>query len=562
LQAYLLGMSGLSVEVETRPRPQGPLDGPPARPVVARAMLALPDDYTADYTAVYTATDTADRACWLRAAAAHAAAHLLYSPAAQTAGSLKPLALTVISLLEDARVETLLGLRYPGLWTLWRRLHTATPADGLGCAALLARLSRALADPLYRDDSFWVDKARRLFDTQRANLHDPAAFRSIAAMLANDLGQMRVQFDLAGYAAEPAYRDDHSYLWDYGADGADHAALQQSVALQTQAGGAHANEPDRMDAAPATEMAQTVTATEMPLWAAQRSVSYPEWDERTETLRPDWCTLLEKAAPTDRVAGLQTQPASGPRLARTGERELNRSIRLRRQAQGERFDLDALIDSLAGRHHGGYLDDRVFERPGTRLRTASLLLLLDVSASTAQPLTGQVATVLDSEKALALRAVELAQQGTHRIAVHGFASNTRKQVHYERYLDFGMSFGHAQRQRLMAATSAWSTRFGAALRHASALIEAEPDAARVILMVTDGAPHDIDVTRDAYLVEDARLAVQQARRKGIRCFCVALDAQADSYVRRIFGVRNYLIAVDPNFLQQRMKSLFATLLQP
>ena len=87
-------------------------------------------------------------------------------------------------------------------------------------------------------------------------------------------------------------------------------------------------------------------------------------------------------------------------------------------------------------------------------------------------------------------------------------------------------------------------------------------ATRVILMVTDGAPHDVDVTRDAYLVEDARLAVQHARRKGIRCFCVALDAQADSYVRRIFGVRNYLIAVDPNFLQQRMKSLFATLLQP
>jgi len=554
LQAYLLGMSGLSVEVDTRGH--GSLDGPPARPVVARAMLALPDEYTAA-----SASDTADRACLLRAAAAHAAAHLLYSPAAQAAGSLKPLALTMISLLEDARVETLLGLRYPGLWTLWRRLHTATPADGLGCAALLARMSRALADPLYQDDSFWVDKARRLFGSQRANLHDPAAFRSIAAMLANDLGQMRVQFDLAAYAAEPAYRDDHSYLWDYGADRADHAALEQSVALQAQAG-AQANEADRTDAAPVTEVTEIVSASEMPPWAAQRSVSYPEWDERTETLRPDWCTLLEKAAPSARAAALQTQPASGARPARTGERELDRAIRLRRQAQGERFDLDALIDALAGRRHGGYLDDRVFERPGTRLRTASLLLLLDVSASTAQPLTGNVATVLDSEKALALRAVDLAQQGAHRIAVHGFASNTRKLVHYERYLDFGMPFGQAQHQRLMAATSAWSTRFGAALRHASALIEAEPGAARVILMVTDGAPHDLDVTRDAYLVEDARVAVQHARRKGIRCFCIALDAQADSYVRRIFGVRNYLIAIDPNFLQQRMKSLFATLLRP
>jgi nitric oxide reductase NorD protein len=97
----------------------------------------------------------------------------------------------VISLLEDARAEALLARRYPGVEMLWRTLHGASPADGLGCAALLARLSRALIDPHYRDDNFWVNKGRRLFDAQRVCLEDVAAFHSIAAVLANDLGQMR-----------------------------------------------------------------------------------------------------------------------------------------------------------------------------------------------------------------------------------------------------------------------------------------------------------------------------------------------------------------------------------
>jgi nitric oxide reductase NorD protein len=547
LEAYLFGLSGLTVDIGTRR--QGLLNGPPARPVLTRMMLALPDSYTF--------LDCPDRNRLMRAASAHAAAHLLFSPAAQPAATRKPLALTVISLLEDARAEALLARRYLGVEMLWRSLHAASPDDGLGCGALLARLSRALIDPHYRDDNFWVNKGRRLFDAQRACLEDAAAFHSIAGVLANDLGQMRVQFDLPGYAAAPAYRDDHSYLWDYGEQAAsDHAALEQPVTLQflpdgvsaDAASGSSAVSP--LDASPAEELT----------WGAQRSVNYPEWDERIETLRDNWCTLYEKFG---REPGATTTQMRRARLrSLAGGGELDRSVRLKRQPQGERFDLDALVDAISSRRQGGNIDERVFENPGRRVREASVLLLLDVSASSASRLGSHSVSVLETEKALALHAVALARQGGHRTAVHGFASNTRKHVHYERYLDFDMPFCDASRQRLAGATAAGSTRFGAAVRHATALIEDQPNDLRAILMVTDGAPADIDVTRDAYLVEDARVAVQHARRAGIRCFCMALDAQADSYVRRIFGAGNYLIAVDPDFLQQRLKSVLAKLVRP
>jgi nitric oxide reductase NorD protein len=65
------------------------------------------------------------------------------------------------------------------------------------------------------------------------------------------------------------------------------------------------------------------------------------------------------------------------------------------------------------------------------------------------------------------------------------------------------------------------------VRHATALIEDQSEDIRATLIVTDGVPADIDVTRDAYLVDNSRVAVQHAGRAGIRCFCMALDMHAD-----------------------------------
>jgi nitric oxide reductase activation protein len=61
---------------------------------------------------------------------------------------------------------------------------------------------------------------------------------------------------------------------------------------------------------------------------------------------------------------------------------------------------------------------------------------------------------------------------------------------------------------------------------------------RLLLVVTDGEPSDIDVTDRQYLVEDARKAVTGLSNDGIDVFCVGLDSGGDSYLTRIFGRRN------------------------
>ena len=86
-----------------------------------------------------------------------------------------------------------------------------------------------------------------------------------------------------------------------------------------------------------------------------------------------------------------------------------------------------------------------------------------------------------------------------------------------------------------------STRMGAALRHAGHLLSERRAARKLIVLVTDGAPHDIDVHDRWYLALDAKRAVEEQRRAGIATFCVSLDPGADAYVMRIFGAGNYLV---------------------
>jgi nitric oxide reductase activation protein len=82
---------------------------------------------------------------------------------------------------------------------------------------------------------------------------------------------------------------------------------------------------------------------------------------------------------------------------------------------------------------------------------------------------------------------------------------------------------------------------GAALRHAGARLLREISEKRILLLVTDGEPSDIDVTDHEYLVEDARFAVHSLNTKGITVFCLTLDKAGGSYMKKIFGDGNYLI---------------------
>lgn len=540
------GLSGIDITLQ--PRAQAVLNGAALRPVLTRSHLLLPDSYTN--------LDGPDRYQIFRAAAAHAAAHLLYSVPARPSNTLKPMGIAVVSAIEDARVEGLLMQELPGV-RRWFGEFLAREVDPLKLdfASLIARMSRVLHDVDCADDNFWVNKAREMFhgEVKRSGLQDYAAFRGIASILANDLGQMRVRFNPQQYAVPTVYRDDHSFLWDYGEPQVPPEEMQDLHQTGVRL------EADVVEASPQDQ------DSVKPLSADEDQIAkyfYDEWDYRPEIRRPAWCTIKDQVViyksrtVSNEARHTEALPTLLP-LVRTSR--LSRSRRVRRQWEGEDIDLNAAIDVQVERRMDLAPDGRLFMRSGQQERISSVLILLDLSESANDRVGGSMQSILDMEKQAALMLARSTARVSDRLAIHGFSSNTRAEVNYFRLLNFGEPLNARTEHAIQSVQAEYSTRLGAAVRHAATFFPDEPSDQHAIVVITDGAPSDVDVFDSKYLVEDARCAVLEARQNAINSFCIVLDAKADAYAKRIFGWLNYRIVDNPKTLPNHLSSLYSRL---
>lgn len=525
--------------------PPGP-DGPMRRVGLAGGIIRVPDAFRGVEAQAATGL--------YRAALAHAAAHLRFTPSRFALGSLKPLQVALVSLIEDARVEQLALAELPGLRRLWLPWHIAAPGGAVTAPGLMARLARALIDPRYADPDPWVRKGRQMFAERCLAGGDAAIGREIGSLLGNDLGQMRLQFNARTYVVEPPYRDDNMGLWNFG----DSAESETEILLAV----------DTARSVPPEAQLPDLGGRARPVAPQQEEgvpvAQYPEWDHLIGAERPDWTTIVLHAAPRGRADAiteiLRRHAPLVDRLTRLiRSARVSRPLRLRRQAEGDALDLDAGIAAAISLRGGEAPDPRVYLRTERRHRDLSTLVLLDVSQSANDLVRGSESTVLAvAREAVALLGYAMEGVGDD-FSLRAFCSEGRSAVRYYPLKSFGEPFGAEPQQRLAGLTARLSTRMGAALRHAGAELAERRSHRRLLLVVTDGEPSDIDVADRRYLVEDARRAVQSLRQRAIDVFCVALDAGGDAYLTRIFGRQNVVQIDRIERLPQRLPLLYLRL---
>lgn len=505
-----------------------------------------------------------------RAAVAHASAHIMFTGRRFPVGSLKPLQVVLVSLIEDARVEQLAIRQFPGLKRLWQTLHVAQPGGAVTSASLMARLARALLDEAYRDENPWISRSQRQFFGQREQWHDQSISRALGGLLGNDMGQMRVQFNYKTYVVEPAYRDDNQGIWDFGDMGEpaddDEDVVMQGAKLadgekrpdreEREQGEAEASEEEQVRLTAPTEAIETLK--EEPL---SPPIRYDEWDYLIGRERPAWCTLLEKSAAEgdprqvddilDRNQDLVNRVKYLVKAV-----QVQRPVRLKKRLEGDRLDLDACINATIDLRTKVRPDPRVHATLGRQQRDLSVLVLLDLSQSTNDLVANAETTVLNlAREATVLLADAMARIGDS-FALHGFCSNGRHDVGYFRFKDFDRPYGDLAKSRLAGMTGQLSTRMGTALRHAGSFLHDRRAHKKLIVLVTDGEPSDIDVHDAQYLMFDAKKAVEENNRRGIFTYCMSLDPKADRYVARIFGMRNYMVLDQLRRLPEKLPMLY------
>lgn len=536
-----------------RRMPADPGQSPQRRASIAGPVIRLPELYRG-------VQGDAARALF-RAAAAHAQAHLVLGRTRFPVGQLKPLQVALVNLIEDARVETLAMRALPGLRRLWAPYHVAEPSGVATAPLLLARLARALFDSDYIDTDGFIGKGRALFGAALPRIHDPAISREIGMLLGNDLGQMRVQFNAKTYVAEPIYRDDGLGLWDFDDDAPPSEEVLElfidAIRIDRQEsseGNSRADEPDQAEAEPGR--ARPVAPDERGVVIAH----YPEWDRVDGIERPDWTTVREVAgtigdprrieAALDSSGGLRSRVARLVRAVRVG-----RAVRLKRQHEGHDLDVDAMLDAGIALRGGQDPDPRVFRSSKALHRDLSALLLIDISESTRDRLaSGQ--SVLDVERlGVALLAEAMDALGDP-FGLLAFASDGRDHVRMTTVKAFSETYDRDCRARLAGLAPGLSTRLGTALRHSGTVLRQAKSTRKLLIVLTDGEPSDIDVSDPLDLIEDARRAAVGLHGAGIDAYGVVLGKGGAEAAGRIFGRGNAMVVHRVEELPARLSELY------
>jgi nitric oxide reductase activation protein len=233
-------------------------------------------------------------------------------------------------------------------------------------------------------------------------------------------------------------------------------------------------------------------------------------------------------------------------------------VRIRYQEEGSELDLDVALRSLIDYKSGSSPDPRINMSHRNDGRNIAVMLLVDLSESLNQKAEGCDQTILQlSQEAVSLLAWAIEKLGDP-FAIAGFHSNTRHDVRYLHIKGFSEHWGDEVKGRIAGMDAAYSTRMGAAMRHAGHYLGQQAADKKLLLVLTDGEPADIDSHDEKLLISDARMAVQQLDQQGIYSYCINLDSKADEYVADIFG-KHYTIVDKVESLPERLPQLFISL---
>ena len=298
--------------------------------------------------------------------------------------------------------------------------------------------------------------------------------------------------------------------------------------------------------------------------AAVRGTSYPEWIARYARLEPRHTTV--HAAPATERDGDWARRAlveHGPLVRQVRDRFAllrARRVRLRAQRAGDELDLDACVRALVDARTGRVPSDRLYEATRETRHPLAIMVLVDVSGST-KALLPDGRTVLDVERLSLLLASEALGALGDPYAILAFSGLGRHDVRVATVKGFGEHDPEALRRRISSLEPQDNTRLGAAVRHATAQLLAQPAGRRVLLMLSDGRPNDVDRYQGSDAIADSRQAVLAARAAGVHTFCLTIDTDEAEYLPHLFGEAGYRVLAEPGQLPGALIHLVDRLLR-
>ena len=525
-----------------------------------------------------------------RATAAHMASHMCYSSEPISAEQLSPAQMFFIGLIEDARVEYKAIKDFPGLKKLWTTLLKIADDDDEPehpTMLVLEHFALMLMDETVSSEDAELNAVAEKFHSEIEDNQDNNQFSWHLGLDVFNIFATRKAIPSLRILERIRipYRDDNRYVWEFEEFDSnvefEYVSASQRQVRKTVSVIEMANEVDCELAGDDAQEIWTCETNMRPyeddltdeqisfndMWGKEPvsdPFHYQEWDYQIQLHRPDWATVYErrqpKGDPEDIHDILTEYRPIAHRIKQIIDLLTPEGVqRVRNMEDGDEIDLNAAVDAMISIRMGEQPNPRITMRNVLKTRDLSVIVLMDLSESTNEAMAGSDKTVLQLTREAATLVSTAIDGIGDPFALHGFSSDGRHDVQYYRFKDFSQHYDDEAKSRLAGMKGGLSTRMGAALRHAGYHLMKQPERRKLILLVTDGEPADIDERDPQHLRHDTKKAVEELYSTGVLTYCLTLDPNADTYVKRIFGENNYTIVDNVDRLPEKLPTLFASL---
>ena len=316
---------------------------------------------------------------------------------------------------------------------------------------------------------------------------------------------------------------------------------------------------------------------------------YPEWDKYQGQYRRNWCRVVQLSPPGGGAlerSVLQIRYAKElRRLRRAMDIPLPQAFVVERRApDGPDIDYDAAVDALIDFRTGAGTNDFVYQDLRRTRRDISVLLLIDVSASTAErvedaePIESALPPdispspklrpprILDIEMISSLLCTSALDAVGDVFSVWTFSGTGRERVVLSEIKGFNEPMSGIVVSRASAIKPIHATRLGAAVRHCGMVLSKLQSQSKVLLILTDGRPFDIDygtsygeAESQSYALADSDKALWELSTAGIESYVLTVDPSGEEYVSELASAQVEILE-DISSLPEKLLKLYKNLL--
>ena len=330
----------------------------------------------------------------------------------------------------------------------------------------------------------------------------------------------------------------------------------------------------------------------------QHRFLYDEWDYVIDDYRRRWCTLFEIRDVDESLEYVVETLSQHAGLLTLVRKQLNRLKpellrKIKGVIDGDELDLERTVESVVDRKTGITPKDNIYIQRQRKDRDVSALFLLDMSASTDDPIpdpdaepafgvkdnaTGawdddlmghyfapdeSTKRIIDLEKEAVILMAEALEELGDNYSVCGFSGYGREQVDYFLCKDFDEPYDERARGRIGGIKPCRSTRMGCAIRHATRSLVKTESRIKALIIISDGYPQDFDYGKDRsskdYGVRDTMKALGEARQQGVQAFCLTVDPSGHDYLREMCPDQQYMVIQDITQLPNELSKVYRSL---